>query len=76
VIRLVQDARKASGLDVTDRIVLAIDADGDAARAVDVHGDAIAAETLAVELRRGAVADGQEASLDGDRVLVSLRRSD
>ena len=81
VIRLVQDARKAAALDVTDRIVLGIDADGDVARAVETHGDEIAGETLAVELRAGMVEGGvlegsQEATLDGDRVVVSLRRSD
>jgi isoleucyl-tRNA synthetase len=76
VIRVVQDARKAAGLDVTDRIVLAIAASGAAARAVEVHGNDIARETLAVELTLGDAPDGHEATVDGAPLVISLRRSD
>ena len=77
LVRLVQDARKSSGLEVTDRIVLGLEAGGDVASAIEAHGDEIAAETLAVELRSGSVGEHvQEAALDGERVVVSLRRSD
>ena len=78
IIRIVQDGRKAAGLDVGDRIALAISAEGEAAGALDEHGDAIAAETLAVELRRGDLADAthrEESALDGAALRISLRRA-
>jgi isoleucyl-tRNA synthetase len=50
VIRLVQEARKASGFDVADRIRLAWSAEGDLAAALQEHADLVAGEVLAVEL--------------------------
>jgi isoleucyl-tRNA synthetase len=51
VIRLVQDARKASGLDVTDRIALQWQAaSGDLTEALLEHGSEVEAEVLAVAM--------------------------
>jgi len=50
VIRDVQDARKAAGLDVADRIRLALDVPGQWLVAVEEHRELVARETLAVEL--------------------------
>lgn len=50
IVRTVQDARKAAGLDVSDRIRLRLDARGDAAEAVDVHAAYICEQTLAIAL--------------------------
>jgi isoleucyl-tRNA synthetase len=50
VVRLIQDARKASGLDVTDRIALRWSTDdpgADVAEALREHADAVAGEVLA-----------------------------
>jgi isoleucyl-tRNA synthetase len=48
VIRLVQDARKADGLEVSDRITLRWEAaDPDLAAALTEHGQLIAGEVLA-----------------------------
>lgn len=47
-IRAVQEARKQAGLDVSDRIVLALNARPDAAKALEAHAELISAETLAV----------------------------
>ena len=62
VIRLVQDARKASGFDVSDRIVLQWSSDGtqpgDAtAAAVRTHAGLIADEVLAVQMTEAAPLD-------------------
>ncbi|WP_105565296.1 isoleucine--tRNA ligase [Microbacterium halophytorum] len=46
-IRIVQEARKNAGLDVSDRIVLALNAGEDEAVALRAHAELIAAETLA-----------------------------
>jgi isoleucyl-tRNA synthetase len=77
LIRLVQDARKAAGLEVGDRIALAIATTGDVATAFATHRDAISSETLAAEASSGELAGDafrQEAVLDGVSVGVSLRR--
>jgi isoleucyl-tRNA synthetase len=47
-IRVVQEARKNAGLDVSDRIVLALNAAPSDAAALQTHADFIAGETLAV----------------------------
>ncbi|HEY7145215.1 MAG TPA: isoleucine--tRNA ligase [Streptosporangiaceae bacterium] len=62
VIRLVQDARKSDGLDVSDRISLRWrTSDAELARALTEHGPMIAAEVLATDhgpLPPGTVAPG------------------
>ncbi len=52
-VRLVQDARKNSGLQVTDRIELWWQADGEAATALREAGPRLADEVLAVSLTEG-----------------------
>ena len=60
VIRLVQDARKADGLDVSDRITLRWDAASpELATALAEHGQLIAGEVLATEFRSGAPGHGE-----------------
>jgi isoleucyl-tRNA synthetase len=78
VVRAVQDARKAAGLDVGDRIVLGLQVDGPAAEALDAHRAWIAAETLAVEVVEGTASDAtfeQTLEIEGARVRVGLRRA-
>ena len=52
VVRLVQEARKASGFEVSDRITLTWLADGELAEALVEHERLIADEVLAVEVHR------------------------
>jgi isoleucyl-tRNA synthetase len=60
VVRLVQDARKASGLEVTDRIVLTWSAsEPEVAEAVREHAAAVAGEVLATSFTEGGVVDGR-----------------
>ena len=78
VVRLVQDARKTAGLDVSDRIVLGLQADGDLAEALRAHADEIAAETLATELYHADLAEAtlrHETEIDGSGLTVALRRA-
>jgi isoleucyl-tRNA synthetase len=58
VVRLVQEARKREGLDVSDRIRLAWEASGDTAEAMREHAGLVADEVLAVELLEGRFEDG------------------
>jgi isoleucyl-tRNA synthetase len=78
VIRAVQDARRSAGLDVSDRIVLAIEASEEVAAAVAAHANLIVAETLAVGLADEAMADAAyrgTAEIDGGEVRLFLRRA-
>jgi isoleucyl-tRNA synthetase len=47
VVRLVQEARKSSGFEVSDRISLAWQADGELADAIREHQESLAGEVLA-----------------------------
>jgi isoleucyl-tRNA synthetase len=79
VVRLVQDARKADGLDVTDRIWLRWSAsDPEVAAALTGHADLIASEVLAVDYGPATAAPVQGASehVEGDLGLAFwLRRA-
>jgi isoleucyl-tRNA synthetase len=78
LVRLVQDARKAAGLDVGDRIALGVTATGVWGEAFAAQRDTIAAETLAVSASDAELGDAtfrQEATLDDAAVVVTLRRA-
>ncbi len=76
LVRLVQDARKTAGLEVTDRIALGVETSGEVADALAAHRDYVAAETLAIEVQVGA-SDGflQEAEIEGVPVKVTVRKT-
>ena len=59
VVRLVQEARKNSGLEVSDRIELWWTAEGSMAQALTEHADALAAEVLAVRVHAGTAGEGE-----------------
>jgi isoleucyl-tRNA synthetase len=73
-VRMVQELRKRSGLQVEDRIRLRYDGGPAWQRAFERFGDTIAAETLAVE-----VLSGRAAGLDGDNegggLWIGLKRA-
>jgi len=78
LVRLVQDARRAAGFDVSDRIVLGVESSGELAEAVAAHAGYLAGETLAVDLSPAAVPDAtdrQEAEVEGSAVTITLRRA-
>ena len=57
VIRVVQEARKSAGLDVSDRILLRLAAGAELLEAIREHADLISDEVLAVDLQYGDVED-------------------
>jgi isoleucyl-tRNA synthetase len=60
VVRLIQDARKSSGLDVSDRIELRwATPDADLSAALTTHGELIADEVLAVSFGPGEIGPGE-----------------
>ncbi len=58
VVRLLQEARKSAGLQVTDRIEVRWAAYGEVASALHEHGAAVAEEVLAVSFEEGSPATG------------------
>jgi isoleucyl-tRNA synthetase len=72
VVRLLQEARKNSGLDVSDRIELWWTADGALAAALTEHADQVAGEVLAVSVHGGSPGDGPGIEgPDGSRFWVA-----
>jgi len=83
IVHAVQNARKTAGLQVEDRIVLALDGDAALIDAAQTHRDYLAGETLAVDLHLGEL--GAQAAttmdhsarmeVDGLTLSVSLRHA-
>jgi isoleucyl-tRNA synthetase len=77
LVRAIQDARKAAGLDVSDRIALGLSASGNLAEAADEHRAWVAGETLATHISDGDVDDAtyrQVTQVEGSELTISLRR--
>ena len=55
VIRLVQNARKNAGLEVSDKIVLGLETSGDVLAALETHRETVKNEVLAESLNFSAV---------------------
>jgi isoleucyl-tRNA synthetase len=83
IVHAVQAARKAAGLEVEDRIELALDGDEALTRAAQAHRDYVAGETLAVELAVGdnapiAASDGaysEKVQIEALALTIGLRRA-
>jgi len=71
-IRELQDLRKASGLEVSDRISVVMDVPSDRLAWAQTHRGLIAGEILATSFEFGEPADGVEL---GDGVRVSIKRN-
>jgi len=78
MVRIVNDLRKATGLEISDRISLSIHAGGRLAAAARTHLDAISTEVLATDAsveEETDRADPPTASIDGEPVWLTLRRA-
>ncbi|MEO5832039.1 MAG: isoleucine--tRNA ligase [Nakamurella sp.] len=73
VVRVVQQARKDAGLDVSDRVHLAVWADDRVWAAVEARSDYLAGETLAVSVPRGDPGgSGDTPGTVGDGLTISV----
>lgn len=81
IVHAVQNARRAAGLRVEERIRLHLDGSGLAREAIDAHRGKIAADTLATDLSvgHGAPFGGvhhEEHVLDGEPVAIRIDRAE
>ena len=77
LVRIVNDLRKAMGLQISDRIALAVHASGRVAAAAETHLDTISGEVLAVDasVEQEAVPTGPAtAMIEGEPVWLVVRR--
>src|SRR5206468_11951522 len=78
LVRLIQDARKRAGFDVSDRISVRYAASDGVAEAFEEHTAYIRRETLATHLEQGLAADldwhRAEDEIDGLPVVVAVQR--
>jgi isoleucyl-tRNA synthetase len=74
VVHAVQNARKSAGLQVEDRIELALGGDEELLAAARDHEAYLAEETLAVRVSFNGASGGMEATIEGRPLLVALRR--
>lgn len=73
VVRLVQDLRKASGLQIEDRITLYLTTTAEELRqAIDTNWSYIAGETLATGRASTPVGENKTAKIEGKEIVISL----
>ncbi|HEX2387985.1 MAG TPA: isoleucine--tRNA ligase [Solirubrobacterales bacterium] len=75
VVRAVQNARKQSGLEISDRIDLVLDGDSELLDAARAHADYVTGETLATSIAYGADGDATEVTVDGRPLAIAVRRA-
>jgi isoleucyl-tRNA synthetase len=74
IVHAVQNARKAAGLDISDRIALTLGGDEELLAAAREHEAYIASEVLATSTDYGAT-DGAEAKIDGRQLRIAVKRA-
>ena len=74
--RWIQDVRRATSLDVTDRISLTIDTDADVRGWLEPHTENLAAQVLATEFAFGQVGSTEFTyELDGHSITFKIQKS-
>ncbi len=76
VVRLVQEARKSTGFDVSDRVAVVWQAGGETAAALREHTTLVSEEVLATEMREGDPVPEPEPAADGSRGGTIVRDED
>ncbi|HEX8207314.1 MAG TPA: isoleucine--tRNA ligase [Solirubrobacteraceae bacterium] len=75
VVHAVQNARKAAGLEVEDRIALVLGGDSDLLDAARAHEAYVSGETLATQLSYDANGSGEIAMIEGRELKIALSRA-
>jgi isoleucyl-tRNA synthetase len=75
IVHAVQNARKAAGLEITDRIDLTLAGDPDLLETARAHQEYLAGEVLATSVSYGGAGDGALARIDDRELNIALERS-
>jgi len=75
VVHAVQNARKQAGLEVSDRIALSLDGDGELLASVREHEGYVSGETLATSLDLSGAENGARAEIEGRELVIGVRRA-
>jgi isoleucyl-tRNA synthetase len=75
VVRGVQNARKDAGLEVSDRIALALGGDEDVLAAVREHEAFVTGEVLATSVRYDLDSEGRPTTIDGRPLTIAVARA-
>jgi isoleucyl-tRNA synthetase len=74
IVHAVQNARKAAGLEITDRIALTLSGDPDLLQAAQAHQDYLANEVLATSISYDGT-NGAVATIDGKDLSIGVSRA-
>jgi isoleucyl-tRNA synthetase len=75
IVRAVQNARQAAGLEVSDRIVLTLDGDHELIAAVRAHETYVAGETLATQVSYEPLDGADPVMIDGRPLKIGVARA-
>jgi isoleucyl-tRNA synthetase len=75
IVHAIQNARKAAGLAVEDRISLTLGGDEELLDVVREHEELVAGEALATEVRLAADAAGEATAIDGRDLVIAVEKS-
>ena len=75
IVRAIQNARAAAGLEVSDRIVLALGGDAELLDAAREHESYVAGETLAVRVSYNSADGADPIKIDGRELRVAVERA-
>jgi isoleucyl-tRNA synthetase len=75
IVHAVQNARKAAGLEITDRIDLTLSGDPDLIAAAQAHQDYLAGEVLATSVSYDGESGGAFAKIDGRDLKIGVSRA-
>jgi isoleucyl-tRNA synthetase len=75
VVHAIQNARKAAGLNVEDRIALTLGGDESLLDAVRAHEPYVTGETLATSLSYDGASAGQAADIEGRSLAIGVQRA-
>jgi isoleucyl-tRNA synthetase len=75
VVRAIQNARKAAGLDISDRIALSLGGDAELLEAARAHEPYVTGEVLAVQVAYHADGAGEAATIEGRELRIGLARA-
>lgn len=75
IVHAVQNARKAAGLEITDRIDLTLAGDPDLLEAAQAHQGYLANEVLATSVSYDGESNGATAEIDGRELSIGVSRA-